>query len=128
MLDYLALERFSYQSENTDVRESFITSPTLGAIKPPTVQQGSGHWVIDTNHRFFSDDIHYGLCIAKWMADQLGLLVPMIDQIIEWAQGIRQEKIIDNGKLLLDGESLATEFLSGVPPVYGFKSIDDIVD
>ncbi len=128
MLDYLALERFSYQSENTDVRESFITSPTLGAIKPPTVQQDSGHWVIDTNHRFFSDDIHYGLCIAKWMADQLSLLVPTIDRIIEWAQEIRQEKIIDNGKLLLDGESLATEFLSGVPPVYGFKSIDDIVD
>ena len=128
MLDYLALERLSYQSENTDVRESFTTSPTLGAIKPPTVQEENGEWAIDTNHRFFTDDIQYGLCIAKWMADQLSLAVPTIDRIIEWAQELRQEKIIDNGKMLLGSKSLATEFLSGVPPVYGLNSIDAIVD
>lgn len=128
MLDYLALERLSYQSENTDIRESFTTSLTLGAIKPPTVHQENGEWAIDTNHRFFTDDIHYGLCIAKWAADQLGLAVPTIDRIIEWVQELRHEKIIDNGKLLLESENLTTEFLSGVPPVYGFDSIDGIVD
>lgn len=128
MLDYLALERLSYQSENTCIRESFTTSHTLGAIKPPTVHQENGEWAINPNHRFFTDDIHYGLCIAKWMADQLGLAVPTIDQIIKWAQELRQEKIIENGKLLLESESLATEFHSGVPPVYGFNSIDEIVD
>jgi hypothetical protein len=128
MLDYLALERLSYQSENTDVRESFTTSRTLGAIKPPTVHQENGEWTIDTNHRFFTDDIQFGLCIAKWMADQLDLAVPTIDRIIMWVQELRQEKIIDNGKLLLESESLATEFISGVPPVYGFSSIDEIVD
>ncbi len=37
MLDYLALERFSYQSANTDIRESFVSSKTLSAIKPPVV-------------------------------------------------------------------------------------------
>ena len=38
MLDYLGLERLSYRSENTDIRESFVTSKTLGAIKPPVKQ------------------------------------------------------------------------------------------
>ena len=78
-LDYLALERLSYQSENSDIRDSFATSATLGAIKPPTLQQEDGNWAIDTNHRFFTDDIGYGLCITKWVADQLGLTVPTID-------------------------------------------------
>ncbi len=128
MLDYLALERLTHQSENIDIRESFATSQTLGAIKPPTVYQENGEWAIDTNHRFFTDDIHYGLCIAKWVAEQLGLAVPTIDKIIDWAQELRHEKIIDNGKLLLETGSLTTEFFSGVPPVYGFDSIDSIMD
>ena len=128
MLDYLGLERLSYRSENTDIRESFTTSPTLGAIKPPTIQLESGEWIIDKDHRFFTDDIHYGLCIAKWIADQLFLDVPTIDSIIDWAQQLRNEKIIEGNKLLLGSESLTTEFMSGIPPVYGLNSIDDILD
>ncbi len=128
MLDYLELERLSYQSVNTDIRESFTTSATLGAIKPPTIQLASGEWVIDKDHRFFTDDIHYGLCIAKWIADQLSLEVPTIDRIINWAQKIRDEKIIDGKKLRIDSESLTAEFMSGIPPVYGLNCIDDILD
>jgi opine dehydrogenase len=127
MLDYLSLERLSHQSKNTDIRESFMTSLTLGAIKPPTIQLESGEWVIDKDHRFFTDDIHYGLCIAKWIADQLTLDVPTIDSIIDLAQQLRNEKIIEENKLLLDSESLTTEFMSGIPPVYGLNSIDDIL-
>lgn len=128
MLDYLELERLSYHSVNTDIRESFTTSATLGAIKPPTIQLASGEWVIDKDHRFFTDDIHYGLCIAKWIADQLSLEVPTIDRIINWAQKIRDEKIIDGKKLLIDSESLTAKFMSGIPPVYGLNCIDDILD
>lgn len=128
MLDYLSLERLSYQSGNTSIRESFTTSHTLGAIKPPTVQLENGEWIIDKDHRFFTDDIHYGLCIAKWIADQLSLNVPTIDSIIDWAQQFRNEKIIEGNKLLLDSESLTTEFMSGIPPVYGLNSIEDILD
>ena len=128
MLDYLGLERLSYQSENTDIRESFTTSLTLGAIKPPTIQLESGEWIIDKDHRFFTDDIHYGLCIAKWIADQLALDVPTIDSIIDWAQQLRNEKIIEGNRLLLNSESLTLEFMSGIPPVYGLNSIDAILD
>ncbi|MCU4176209.1 NAD/NADP octopine/nopaline dehydrogenase family protein [Carboxylicivirga sp. N1Y90] len=128
MLDYLSLERVTYESENTDIRVSFTTSETLGAIKPPTVQLENGAWVIDKDHRFFTDDIHYGLCIAKWMADQLNLEVPTIDSIITWAQELRNERIIDGDTLILDSESLTKEFMSGIPPLYGYQSIDDILD
>jgi hypothetical protein len=128
MLDYLALERLSYQSENTDIRESFTTSMTLGAIKPPTRQLPDGAWVIDTDHRFFTDDISYGVCIAKWMAQELELSVPTMDTIIEWAQELRGESYIEAGRLLVGVESLAGRYRSGIPPVYGFQTIDDVVD
>jgi len=128
MLDYLALERLSYQSENTDIRESFVSSKTLGAIKPPVRQNADGRWVIDTDHRFFTDDISYGVCIAKWMAQELDVSVPTIDAIIEWAQELRGEAYIQDGRLLVEGDSLAGPLRSGIPPVYGMRTIDDVVD
>jgi len=128
MLDYLAMERLSYQSESTDIRESFTTSKTLGAIKPPTKQLSTGEWVIDTDHRFFTDDISYGLCIAKWMAQQMDLSVPTIDAIIDWVQGLRGEQYLANGKLLIDSESLSGDLRSGIPPVYGIETIEGVVD
>ncbi len=128
MLDYLALERLSYQSANTDIRESFTTSQTLGAIKPPTRQLADGAWAIDTDHRFFTDDISYGVCIAKWLAEQLEVEVPTIDSIIEWVQELRGERYIANGRLLVDEESLAGRFRSGIPPVYGIEDLAGVVD
>jgi hypothetical protein len=128
MLDYLALERLSYQSENTDIRTSFTSSQTLGAIKPPTRQHADGAWEIDTDHRFFTDDISYGVCIAKWMAQELGLSVPTMDAIIEWVQQLRGERYIEDGRLLVDEEGLAGRYRSGIPPVYGSRSVDEVVD
>ncbi len=128
MLDYLALERLSYQSHNVDIQESFTTSKTLGAIKPPVKQDEGGDWVIDTDHRFFTDDISYGVCIAKWMAQEMGLQVPTMDAIIEWVQGIRGERWIEDGRLLVDSPSLRADFASGIPPVYGIETIEGVVD
>jgi hypothetical protein len=128
MLDYLALERLTYNSQNTDIVESFTKSSTLTAIRTPVVETDSKTWIIDKDSRFFSDDIHYGLCIAKWFAEQLGLNVPTIDRIIDWAQKLLNEKILDNNRLLTPIESATEQFHSGIPSVYGFKSIDQIIE
>ena len=128
MLDYLTLDRSTNETEEYDIVESFQLSRTLGAIKPPTVKTKAGMWKIDTNHRFFTDDIHYGLCIAKWAADRLGIDVPTIDEIIKWAQDLRQEVLLENGELKLDSEDLSQKLKSGIPYFYGYQTIDDIVD
>jgi len=128
MLDYLTLDRYTNQTEEYSVLESFLLSKTLGAIKAPTVKTKTGKWKIDTDHRFFTDDIHYGLCIAKWAADRLALDVPTIDEIINWAQKLRQETLIEGGELKLDSVDLSQKFKSGIPYFYGYQTIDDIVD
>lgn len=129
MLDYLALERFSYQSHNTDVKESFVTSQTLVSIGTPVVQNAEGTWEVDRNHRFFLDDIYYGNCIAKWMAEKLEIETPIIDEILRWAQLVRQEDIIDkDNKLIVDSNDLNAPLKSGIPCYYGFKTIDNIID
>ena len=129
MLDYLALERFSYQSQNTDIRESFVNSQTLVSIGTPVVQNSDGLWEVDRNHRFFMDDIYYGNMIAKWMAQKLDIDTPTIDEILQWAQMVRGEKFIDdNNRLILDSPDLAEPLKCGVPSVYGFESVADCID
>ncbi len=129
MLDYLALERLTYNSENTDIKTSFTTSKTLVSIATPVVKNERGTWEVDRNHRFFMDDIYYGNCIAKWMAEKMNIEVPTIDAIIRWAQEVRGEKLLDdNNKLIVDGKDLCKPLKSGLPCFYGFKTIDDIID
>lgn len=130
MLDYLALERLSYQSNNTDIKQSFVNSPTLTSIQTPVVQNHTGLWELDKEHRFFMDDIYYGVCIAKWIAEKLCITVKTIDEILYWAEIIRKENIIDHttNSLLLDSFDLSEKFKSGLPCYYGLNSIDDIID
>ena len=126
MLDYLGLERLSYQSSNVDVCESFKTSETLGAIKPPVIKK-EGYWIINTNHRFFYDDINYGLCIAKWIAEKLNVQVNHIDRLLLWAQKIMGLDILDTNKQLKH-ENMKNKFEYGLPSVYNLDTIDDIVN
>ena len=54
--------------------------------------------------------------------------VPTIDEIIIWAQNLRQEVLIEDGELKLDSVDLSQKFKSGIPHFYGYQTIDDIVD
>lgn len=129
MRNYLELERFGYNSSIDNIKASFTDFGTLDAIATPVSQNERGKWGIDRMHRFFLDDIFYGICIAKWMAEQLGIDTPMIDEILDWAQKARNESIIDKcHKLILDSPDLCKKYATGIPSVYGFKSIDDCLD
>lgn len=112
MLGYLALERFSYDSENTDVKESFQNSKTLSKIKPPIIDNGNV-FAIDTSHRFFTDDIEYGLCIAKWFAIQLNIETPFIDEIIDWS---------------ISTSASITSLAGGLPENYGLFNLNDTIN
>ena len=126
MLDYLSLERFSYQSSNTDIKESFVNSSTLSAIKPPVIKREDGKFILDINHRFFLDDINYGICILKWFADQLNLKVPTIDVILRWAKNVRRESYTLNPALQIPTKDLSS-FIYGIPPCYGISNINEAV-
>lgn len=130
MMDYLSLDHYSFNADvNESVKDSFLNSVTLGTIQTPVVQNSYGEWEIDKNYRFFMDDIYYGNCIAKWLAEQLGISTPKIDEIIRWAQEVRQEKLIsDDNHLLINSPDLCAPFKSGLPCYYGFETIEDCID
>lgn len=125
MLDYLAAERYSNGTCNTDIRLSFTQSVQLRDIKPPLRRnEKTSRYELDTNHRFFHDEFQFGLCITKWFATKLDLKVANIDAVLEWAQELKKERLIENGTLLLNSPDIAGEFKSGVPSVYGIQTLE----
>ncbi len=127
MLDYLELERFSYNSVNNDIKNSFTSSETLGQIPTPVIQDESGGWIYNKHHRFFVDDLYYGLVIAKWIAEEFSIETNTIDQIIYWAQDVVEENLLANGKLNRESFNNGTSFKYGIPSQYGFNKIKDII-
>jgi len=103
MLNYLDLERFSYNSSNENIKESFVNSKTLGQIETPVMKEGDS-FILDKNSRFFTDDIFYGIAIAKWLATKYNLEVPMIDELLEWSQSYLELKLLENGILNMECE------------------------
>lgn len=127
MLDYLTLDNVTNLTSNKTILETFHNSKTLGAIRTPVVEE-NGKWIIDKKHRFFSDDIYYGLCIAKWIAEKLNLSVPHIDDILMWTQDFLSDGIIKNEKLIIREEMKNNPFKYGVPEAYGLTELDQIID
>lgn len=129
MVNYHTLEYFSHKYWSENVKESILSSQTLHSITTPVIQNNEGTWEIDKNHRFFLDDIFYGNCIAKWMAQELGIDTPTIDEILHWAQSVRNESIIDdNNRLIIDSPDLSAPFKHGIPFIYGYRTIDECID
>ena len=114
MLSYLDLERLTHTSENFDIKKSLKESKQLASIKTPTVETHDGKRALDINSRFFTDDIPYGVLICKWIAEELNVETPFIDELIQWSQTLRDEKFLtDDGKIDLDF-SLRDKYTSGI--------------
>lgn len=113
MMGYLDLDEFSYGVRSSDIKSSFRNSKTLWNIKPPVVLSGNG-WSLDFSHRFFKDDLYYGLNIAKWFAEKFKIDTPVLDEIREWAtRGVEKFKV-------------SFDQHSGTPDKYGFIKLDEV--
>lgn len=151
MLSYLELERVSHTSDNFDIKKSLKESKQLASIKTPTVETKEGKRALDgkfrfiilfhllgtkanvlfcspVNCRFFTDDIPYGVLLAKWIAEELNVETPFIDELIMWAQTLRDEHFLnEEGKI--DREyCLKEKYTTGIPPSYGIQDVAGILD
>lgn len=128
MLNYLDLERFVYQTNSADIKSSFTESQTLGQIKTPVMHLDDGSYMIDKHCRFFTDDIPYGLLVTKWIAEQLEVQVPFIDEIIKWVEELRDERFLTKDNKIDFAACLKSDHTSGIPPSYGINSVENILD
>jgi len=128
MLDYLSLEKLNHKSGHVDVLSSFKNSKQLAAIKTPTVPGANGSQVLNKDCRFFTDDIPYGLLIAKWFAQKLDVKTPFIDGVICWAQTLRGEGFLNQDCTINKEYCLQEKYTSGIPESYGITKLKDLLD
>lgn len=54
----------------------------------------------DYDYRYLTEDIPFGLCVCKGIADLLNVETPFIDKIVLWAQRHMNKEFIVDGKLI----------------------------
>ena len=128
MLNYLDLENLNHSSGQASILSSFKDSAQLASIKTPVVEQEDGTCKLNMDCRFFTDDIPYGLLIAKWIAEALDVETPFIDEVIQWAQKLRGEEFLTADNKINKDFCLEGKYTSGIPESYGFSSVEDILD
>jgi hypothetical protein len=129
MLDYLALEELTHNVSRregllTDIKKSFQESEQLGQILTPC----NAIHELDIQCRFFTDDIPYGLLIAKWIAQELDVETPFIDEVIAWASKLRGWTFTNEDGTIDTDYCLKNLLLTGIPPAYGILDVSEILD
>jgi hypothetical protein len=71
---------------------------------------------------FFWEDIPHGLVVLRGLADLAGASVPVMDQVLLWAQDQMRCVYLVDGQL--NGHDVAS---SGAPRCYGIANVDDLI-
>lgn len=66
----------------------------------PHMIQVEGGYILDREHRYFIEDIPYGLVLIKSFAESVRISTPNIDKVLEWAQRVMGKEYIVDGRLI----------------------------
>jgi opine dehydrogenase len=104
--------------DNTSLLTCYRTNHAYKGITTPMEQTGvPGKVRCPAGHRYFQDDIPYGLCVYRYLADLVGVETPEIERLILWGQRIIGKEYVVDGKL--GGKDVADI------PIWGY-SLDDL--
>ncbi len=111
--------------DNRTLMLAMRTNQAYKTIRTPlkAANDGSGGFTIDVNHRFFLEDIPFGLVVLSDLGSLVNVKTPMINEILLWAQGLMGKEYINplNGKLT--GKNMKE---TGAPSIWGIKSLKQL--
>lgn len=108
--------------DRTNLRTIFTSNTGYRLMKVPMVQQDGGY-MVNVNARIFTEDIPFGLCVLKGVAELLNLETPFITAAIEWHQKLMGKQFVVDGKL-----NSAEIHETGAPQRFGFTTIEQLID
>jgi opine dehydrogenase len=110
-------------ADTTSLKAIFNTNKGYVGCNTPMKEVPNRGFVPLVNSRLFDEDIPFGLCILKNLAEMLGNFpTPKIDQLIEWHQQFMGKQFLVNGQL---NPKLLVH--TGAPKRYNLKNLDDVV-
>lgn len=107
--------------DNRTLMLAMQTNRAYETIRTP-LKKVDGGFVPNIEHRFFLEDVPFGLVVLRDLADMMQLEVPMISELIEWSQELMGKEYLVQGRL--QGKDLRE---TGAAKVYGVLRIQDLV-
>jgi len=111
----------------TDVRSNrtlmlaMRTNKAYATIRTPMKQVPTG-FIPNIEHRFFDEDIPYGLVILRGLAQIVDVKTPYMDDVLRWAQDTMGRRYLtENG---LDGPDIVN---ASPPQRYGINTVHHLV-
>lgn len=108
---------------NKNLVEIFALNDAYKGFRCPfkRVEDGEG-WVPDFESRYFTEDIPFGLCIYKGIADIVDVPTPMMDAVLVWAQTHMGKEYVVDGKL--QGKDVGE---TTAPQRFGITTVTDLI-
>lgn len=99
------------------------TNKGFKGIYSPMVESEGGVWKVDWKSRYLSDDVPYGLCVLRGLAEFVDVKTPTVDMLLLWAQEHMGKSYLVNGRLC--GSDVKA---TGAPQAFGFMKLHDLPD
>lgn len=111
-------------SDSSTLGRAFVTNTSYAGLRVPTrLADGSAEtFTVDFRARYLSEDVPFGLVVLRGIAELAGVITPMIDRVILWAQEQLGRSYLENGRLT--GKDLAE---TRAPQAYGITRIEQLV-
>ncbi len=108
--------------DTSNLKQIFRTNSGYRGFHTP-MKESKGGWIPDFGNRYFTEDIPFGLCIYRGIADILGVKTPMMDAILIWAQEKMGKEYLVNGKL--QGKDLKE---TNIPQSFNINTLNQLIN
>mmetsp|Transcript_5881 Transcript_5881/g.9112 ORF Transcript_5881/g.9112 Transcript_5881/m.9112 type:complete len:457 (+) Transcript_5881:65-1435(+) len=121
---YNAMKEYYKSSISDDSKLLYCFTKNSGytGLLTPMKQLDNKRWVPDFTSRYFVEDIPYGLCMAKGIAEILNVETPTIDKYIVWAQANFGKEYVVNGRLI--GKDMHE---TAAPQTFGIYDLESLL-
>jgi opine dehydrogenase len=114
--------------DNRTLMKALRTNQAYKTIRTPLKEvpmpgvQGKLGYTVDLQHRFFLEDIPFGLVVLSDLGALLGVQTPMINEILLWAQRLMGKEYLDSAGKLKGKDMKET----GAPSVWGIAGLKQL--
>lgn len=115
------LQAYSEHITDSSSLQSIIRSNRAYAGLRTPMRAVDDGFLLDASSRFFWEDIPHGLVVLRGLADLAGISVPVIDEVLLWAQQTMGCQYLVDGQL--NGPDMAS---SGAPQCYGIHDLSEL--
>ena len=122
-LDQRILEQYGDMVEDRSSLRTIFSSNKGYTLFTIPMKKVEGGFVLNTEARIFTEDVPFGLCVLKDIAEKLNLEVPNITEAIVWHQQYMGKQFIVDGKL---NPVLIPE--TGTPRRFGINTIEELIE